>query len=56
MIAGILKMCLTTFLTERVVMCLMLKVVTHLAKRTTNTLDDEAVKIFQAAYDKKMNK
>ena len=55
-IAGILKMCLTTFLTERVVMCLLLKIVTHLAKRTTNTLDDAAVKIFQAAYDKKMNK
>lgn len=55
-IVGILRMCLTTFLTEKVVIKLILKIVTHLAKKTSNTLDDEAVKIFQAAYDKKITK
>lgn len=55
-IAVILKGFLTTFLTEKVVMCLVLKIAQKLAKRTTNTLDDDAVRIFQTAYDNKLKK
>ena len=52
--AILLKSCLTTFLTEKVVMCLVLKIAQKLAKRTTNTLDDDAVAILQKAYDSKL--
>lgn len=53
-IIGILKTIVTTFLTEKVVISLVLKIVAHLAKRTSNELDDEAVRIFQSAYDNKI--
>lgn len=53
MIAGIAKVLLTTFLTEKVVISLMLKMAEYLAARSSNSLDNDVVKILQDAYDKK---
>jgi hypothetical protein len=53
MIAGIAKVLLTTFLTEKVVISLMLKMAEYLAAKSSNSLDNEIVKILQDAYDKK---
>ena len=50
---AIAKTMLTTFLTEKVVIRVMLELAKYLSKRSSNILDDNLVKILTDAYNKK---
>ena len=52
-IAAIAKGLIATFLTEKVIMKLVLSLCKYLAGKSTNTLDDDAVAILQKAYDER---
>lgn len=53
MISILAKTMITTFLTEKVVIKVMLELAQYLAKKSTNTLDNSLVKILEDAYNKK---
>ncbi len=52
-LAAIAKSMIATFLTEKVVIKIMLELAKHLAEKSSNTLDNSLVKILQDAYNKK---
>ena len=52
---GIGKFCLTTFLTEKIIIGVILDVAKWAAKRSSNTIDDEIVKKLQDAFNHKVN-
>ncbi len=53
LISVLTKTMLTTFLTEKVVMRLMLELAKYLAGRSSNTLDNSLVEILTDAYNSK---
>ena len=52
-VATLAKSLLATFLTEKVIIKLMLELAKYLAERSSNTLDNSLVKILEDAYNKK---
>ena len=53
MLAAIAKSLIATFLTEKVIIKLMLELALYLAGKSSNSLDDKLVKILEDAYNKK---
>lgn len=52
-LAAIAKSMIATFLTEKVIIKLMLELAVYLANKSSNTLDNSLVKILQDAYNRK---
>jgi hypothetical protein len=52
-LAGITKSLIATFLTEKVIIKLMLELAIYLANKSSNTLDNKLVKILEDAYNRK---
>lgn len=52
-IAALAKTMIASFLTEKVIMKIMLELAKYLADRSSNTLDNSLVKILEEAYNKK---
>ena len=52
-LAAIAKSLIATFLTEKVIIKLMLELALYLAGKSSNALDDKLVKILEDAYNKK---
>jgi hypothetical protein len=52
-VAALAKSMIATFLTEKVIIKLMLELAKYLADKSSNTLDNSLVKILEDAYNKK---
>ena len=52
-VAAIAKSMLATFLTEKVIIKVMMELAKYLANKSSNTLDNSLVKILEDAYNKK---
>ena len=52
-VAALTKTVIASFLTEKVIMKIMLELAKYLADKSSNTLDNSLVKILEDAYNKK---
>ena len=53
LVAAIAKSLLATFLTEKVIIKVMIELARYLSSRSSNTLDNSLVKILEEAYSNK---